>query len=267
MKPDKDVDDLLDRIEDLYAQDDLHAAGKELARARKLFPEDLSLQEWEAVLAAEDGRFEKALRILDRVLAQEPDRPFAARERADVLVELCRPAEALEQLTALIRRRSGKWDAPEEEADARFALGACLDRLGRIEEADAELKKASRLAPEDFPNRVRMPQREFEALVSRAIDSIPGEFRRFLKQVAIVVRDYPPSDAPSPTILGLYSGLPRTERTHEDRDHLDTVFVFKRNHELQCLGTSELSDEVRKTVIHEIAHHFGLGEDDMGDYA
>ncbi len=264
--PANELDDRLERIEDLYEKEDIRRARKELARAKKLFPGDLTLREWEAVFLADDELFEEALKILDGVLAAETDRPFAARERAIVLLELGQFPGAHDQLQTILDRRLID-GGPEEEAEVRFDLAGCLDRLGRSKEADVQFKKAARLAPEDFPVPPRMSESEFDALVGRALDSIPASFQPYLRQVAVTVLDYPPKDAPGPFILGLYSGLPRTERSHGDRDHLDTVFVFKRNHELLGLSPEELREEVRKTVVHEIAHHFGLGEDDMGEYA
>ena len=59
----------------------------------------------------------------------------------------------------------------------------------------------------------------------------------------------------------------QAERTHEVEDHLDQVFIFKRNLEIDFPDPDELREEIRKTVVHEIAHHFGMTDDEMGDYA
>jgi predicted Zn-dependent protease with MMP-like domain len=260
-----EIDEHLDRIEDLYEEGEIEAVVKAVARARRLFPEEPALAEWEAALARDDERFEEALRILDRVLAADPGRRFARRARGGVLLDLGRFEEALRELRALVRERG--WEHREEEAGLRYDLALALDRLGTPEEAEKEFRKAARIAPDDFPVPARMAQRDFEDLVAGAIDSIPPAFQPYLKQVTVLVRDYPDGEGVDPFALGLYLGVPRTERTQESRDHLDTVFVFKRSHELLGLDREELEEEVRKTVVHEIAHHFGLGEDDMGEYA
>jgi predicted Zn-dependent protease with MMP-like domain len=262
-----DVDTALDRIEALYEDEDFERARKELQRALKAFPDDLTLREWQAVFTADDGQLEKALSILDGVLSAEPDRAFAARERAAVLADLWRFDEARAQLEALLERGL-VGDDPLEEALARHDLGEILDRLGRPADADRQYRKAARLAPDDCPVPLRLPRDEFEHLVADAAASIPAALQPYLDQVSIRVADYPtPGRAPAPDILGLYDGLPRTERGHDDRGHLDTVHIFQRNHETLGLTLEELREEVRKTVIHEIAHHFGLGEEDMGEYA
>jgi predicted Zn-dependent protease with MMP-like domain len=164
-------------------------------------------------------------------------------------------------------QRRGRRAPPEERAGWLFDIGCCLDRLGRREEAEDAFARAEDSAPDDFPRPLRLDREEFDRLVDRALKSIPARFRRYLDQVAVQVRDYPGPEAPDPFVLGLYLGLPRTERSADDRDHLDTVLIYKRSHELDCLDLDELTEEVRKTVVHEIGHHFGLGEEDMGEYA
>jgi predicted Zn-dependent protease with MMP-like domain len=260
-----DLEEHLDRIEDLYEEGDLEALRKALAGARKLFPSEPAIAEWEATLAREEERFEESLRLLDGVLAAEPGRWFARRARAGVLIDLGRFEEALKVLRDLVRGRG--WDHREDEAGVRYDLGLVLDRLATPGDADKEFGRAARLAPDDFPQPSRLSQSEFEDLVARALDSIPPAFQTYLKQVSVIVRDYPEEAGVDPFILGLYLGVPRTERTQESKDHLDTVLVFKRSHELLGLDRDELEEEVRKTVVHEIAHHFGLGEEDMGEYA
>ena len=260
-----DLDEHLDRIEELYEDGDLKALRKALAGAKKLFPAEAAVAEWEATLARDEERCEVALRILDGVLAVEPRRWFARRARAGVLIDLGRFDEALKELRDLVRGRG--WDHREDEAGLRYDLGLALDRLGTTGEADKEFGRAARLAPDDFPEPSRLEASQFEEIVAAALDSIPPAFQPYLKQVSVIVRDYPDAAGVDPFILGLYLGVPRTERTQESKDHLDTVLVFKRSHELLGLDRDELEEEVRKTVVHEIAHHFGLGEDDMGEYA
>ena len=66
--------------------------------------------------------------------------------------------------------------------------------------------------------------------------------------------------------LGLYVGLPRTARGDADRDHLDRIVVYQRPHELQCPDADAIAEEVARTVVHEVAHHFGLEHGEMGEY-
>jgi predicted Zn-dependent protease with MMP-like domain len=183
------------------------------------------------------------------------------------LVEEGRFARALAAVEEILGGPGRRLLEPEEEAWLRFERGSCLDRAGREAEADAELARAAALAPEEFPLPLRLEAAAFDRLVAEALDSLPERFDPYLRQVVVAVRDYPARGDPDPHILGLYVGVPRTERGPGQEEHLDQVFIFKRNLELMVRDAAELREEIRKTVVHEIAHHFGLGEEDMGEYA
>ena len=65
-------------------------------------------------------------------------------------------------------------------------------------------------------------------------------------------------------LMGLYRGVDRTRRSVEDSGRLpDVIYIFQEDHELACDNRHQLVQEVRKTVLHEIGHHFGLSEDDL----
>ena len=257
------LDDVLDRIEDLYDAGKMDAARKELRRARRSHPEDLTLLEWEAAFANDEGRHGDALAVIEKVLAADPGRRFSLDEKVASLLGLGRFAEALAFLDARGPDNSG-------DAGHHYDRALCLDRVGRSDEADRAFAKAARLDPEQFPRPPRLSAKEFEAVVKDALDEIPDLLRRYLDNVIVHVEDYPRSPPLDPDIapdlLGLYVGVPRTDRVHEIRDHLDRILIFKRNLEIAFTARNELKEEIRKTVIHEIAHHFGFGEEDMGDF-
>ena len=260
------LDQHLERIRAAHEEGRFERAFKDLSRARKQFPDELDLVEWEAILLFDSGDPEAALESVEELLDADPEDAWARRFRTEMLVELGCFEEALEELDAL-EKDGWRGETGEEEAAFRLDRALCLDCLGRDAEADREFAEAERIDPEEYPRPLRLSQERFEELVSKAIESIPRELSPYLEQVMVVVRDRPGPDDPGPWILGLYSGVPRTERTQESRDNLDRIFIFKRNHETLGLDEEELEEEVRKTVIHEIAHHFGFGEEDMGDYA
>ena len=247
-------------LEALYEDGQYEKALKELQRARALYPENLTLLEWQAVFAADENRYLEALEMLDRVLAADPERPFALREKATVLQGLGRFEDSLE-----LFQRIG----PDGKKDTAyyFDTAICYDRLGRIKDADKNFAKAARIDPEGFTPPLRLSREEFEALVSKALEGIPREFRSYLENVTVVVEDYPRPTDPDPFILGLYEGIPRTERGEEHRDNPDRVTIFKRNLEVEFPEREVLEEEIRKTVIHEIAHHFGIEEENMGAFA
>jgi predicted Zn-dependent protease with MMP-like domain len=259
------LDAILDRLDDLDARDDDTALRAELARGLARFPEAAALREWQASLAIEDERFEEAAAILDGLLAEDEGNDWARRERAGVLIELGRFEAALADLRAFPRWFRRRLDAAER-ASIHFDLGLCLDRLGRTADADREFRQAARLDPGRYPMPPRLTAERFEALVAEALGAIPRRFHPYLEQVVVTVQDYPAADDPDPFLLGLYVGVPRHERTLASSDHLDHVVVFKRAHELLGLDPRALRDEVRRTVVHELAHHFGLGHDEMGEY-
>ena len=255
------LDDVLDRLETLDEAGDHDALRAALVQALERFPDTPELREWEASIAAGEEHFEDALAILDGLLASDPGRAWARGERAAVLLDLGRFAEALAALRTLPPE-----DDPVERAGVHHDLGLCLDRLGEPAAADAEFRCAALLAPDDFAIPLRFAEDRFETLVTEALDEVPEEFARHLDQVVVRVRDYPDLEDGDPFMLGLYLGVARPDRTLATEDHLDHIVVFKRSHEVRCADEADLREEVRRTVIHEIAHHFGIEHESMGDY-
>jgi predicted Zn-dependent protease with MMP-like domain len=101
---------------------------------------------------------------------------------------------------------------------------------------------------------------EFEELVEAAIDSLPRDLRDFMENVAVVVEDEPPPGLP---LLGLYQGVPLTRRTSGYAGvPPDKITIYRGPLERRAGGDPErLRAEVRHVVVHEIAHHFGIGDE------
>ena len=107
---------------------------------------------------------------------------------------------------------------------------------------------------------IDVPRGRFEELVSEALDSIPPELARLLSNCVVLVEDDVP--AGSPSLLGLYEGTPLTERGQWYSGVLpDRITVYRLPILRMCANDQDVVDEVRITVIHEIAHHFGIDED------
>ncbi len=105
-----------------------------------------------------------------------------------------------------------------------------------------------------------MEPAEFDALVERALDDIPDEIADLVNNVAVIVEAEPPAD--DPDLLGLYMGVALTERWGTGPVALpDQIFVFRGPLLRMCETPEELVREVRITVVHEIAHHFGIDDD------
>jgi predicted Zn-dependent protease with MMP-like domain len=115
---------------------------------------------------------------------------------------------------------------------------------------------------------MRLPRDAFERLVAHALDDVPAEFREKLENVEIVVEDSPsPEDlggrevAPGTLVLGLYRGVPLTRRSVFATNLFpDQIIIFQRPIERICRTPEEIVEQVRRTVLHEIAHHFGISE-------
>ena len=101
---------------------------------------------------------------------------------------------------------------------------------------------------------------EFEQLVDQALDTIPDEIAAFVRNVVVLVEEEPPAD--DPELLGLYEGVALTERDHGYGMELpDRILVFRGPLLDLCGSVDELVREIRITVVHEVAHHFGIEDD------
>jgi predicted Zn-dependent protease with MMP-like domain len=103
-------------------------------------------------------------------------------------------------------------------------------------------------------------QPDFEAWVEDAIESLPDDLRAAMSNVAIVVQDEPPPGQP---LLGLYEGVPLTRRgTYYAGALPDRITIYQGPLERLYGGDPDrLEAEVRRVVLHEIAHHFGISDD------
>jgi predicted Zn-dependent protease with MMP-like domain len=110
--------------------------------------------------------------------------------------------------------------------------------------------------------------RRFEDLVEEALAAIPMPFAAALDEVAIVIEDEPTADqlrdnelGPDDTLYGLYEGVARTEYGAEWIAVPNRISLFRLPLEADFADPDELSDEVRLTVIHELAHHLGIDDE------
>jgi len=122
---------------------------------------------------------------------------------------------------------------------------------------------------------LRLTEVEFEALVVDVLDGLPAQILDMLDNVDVVIETWPSRAQldeaelePGGTLLGLYEGVPLTAR---DGGYFlvppDKITIFKGPIERMCRTRDEVATQVRVTVIHEIAHHFGIGEqrlDELG---
>jgi predicted Zn-dependent protease with MMP-like domain len=111
--------------------------------------------------------------------------------------------------------------------------------------------------------------RDFEALVAEALDSLPPDIQEKLENVEVIV-EWRPSPAksrrlglhPGQSLFGLYEGVPQTKRTSNYGLVLpDKITIFQQPIEAYCRSDEQIKRLVRRTVLHELAHHFGISDD------
>jgi predicted Zn-dependent protease with MMP-like domain len=107
---------------------------------------------------------------------------------------------------------------------------------------------------------IDMTVERFEALVVASLDGVPVELSRLVDNCVVLVEDEPPEDEPD--LLGLYDGTPLTERDSSYSLVLpDRITIFRRPLLEMCDDAEEVVEQVRITVVHEIAHHFGIDDE------
>lgn len=120
---------------------------------------------------------------------------------------------------------------------------------------------------------MRLTDEAFETLVIDVLDGLPELILTKMENVDVVIEDWPSPDQMEEagldeggTLYGLYEGVPLTAR---DSGYFliapDKITIFKRPIESTCDSRDEIAEQVRITVIHEIAHHFGIGEERLAE--
>jgi predicted Zn-dependent protease with MMP-like domain len=104
---------------------------------------------------------------------------------------------------------------------------------------------------------ISVSQERFEEMVADALDTLPPGLARMMRNVAVVVED-----GTDPHLLGLYHGVPLTERTsHYSAVLPDKITIYRLAICARCDTEDEVVEEVRTTVVHEVGHHFGIDDD------
>ena len=120
---------------------------------------------------------------------------------------------------------------------------------------------------------MRLSQEDFDDLVEEALAGLPEEFSRHMENVIVEVQRRASRKLldelgmhPGETLLGYYDGVPLTEKSVEAIVELpERILIFKEPIESGCRTRQEIIREIRKTVLHEIGHHFGMDEEDLDD--
>jgi|SRR5450755_1256977 predicted Zn-dependent protease with MMP-like domain len=118
-----------------------------------------------------------------------------------------------------------------------------------------------------------MTREQFAKVVEEALDSLPQEFRSRIRNVAVLVEDRPPgqrswpqSGRPRELLLGVFHGVPTTKKSIFDLPTgPDHIVLYQKNIEAVCCSETEVREQIRLTVIHELGHYFGLDENQLKD--
>lgn len=108
---------------------------------------------------------------------------------------------------------------------------------------------------------------DFESLVTDALDGLPAALAERMSNVEVTIEDVPGVEAgkfsdDGDNLLGLYHGIPLTDRSEAYSGVLpDRITLYKNNLERRATTKENLREAVRRTVIHEVAHHFGIDDD------
>ena len=110
----------------------------------------------------------------------------------------------------------------------------------------------------------------FEELVGQALESLPEELARRIDNVEIVVEDEPPEEVlhdlpPGDVVFGYYHGIPLIERGHYDWVLPDKISIYEGPITRSFRSPDAIREEVRRTVIHEVAHHFGIDDNRLDE--
>ena len=116
------------------------------------------------------------------------------------------------------------------------------------------------------PTAKTMDQKRFDGLVEDALEHLPEKFRQKLGNIAIIVEDLPPGEMETGgLLLGLFHGVPCTEKSTFWTSPPDRVYLYQKNIEAICRSDEEIRRQIRETLFHELGHYFGMTESELRD--
>jgi tetratricopeptide (TPR) repeat protein len=253
-----------------YDEIGLEYARRGERRARRRHPELLEQLLLLQGMALNDlGRASEALPKLDEALERDSTDLDARYERGVSLFELCRFAEAKSELTLVLV-------SLPDDAYAHHQLGLTLERLGDAKGAERELKRATELDAQAFPAPFGVAPVEFARMVQHAVEALPVDLKKDLKQARVSVQDLPEiadltvDDPPlSPTILGLFRGEPLSAADggfaagRGPGEEPRAIVLYRRNLIRVAHSQEDLERQVRITLWHELGHLHGADDDEL----
>ena len=155
----------------------------------------------------------------------------------------------------------------DDRADIHHLLGTACEDMGDRAGMVAEWLETRRLDAEGDDDARERGSAELARVVQDALDELPPEVQDRLRNVPLIADDRPSEemvrDGVDPRILGLFHGLPMPNESTLGPAYADTIHLFARNIERVSDDEGELREQIRVTVLHETAHYFGFGEDEL----
>ena len=232
-----------------------------LARRKRNVPLAADLAVLESQALNDLGRSDEALERVDAALRIAPGRGDALHEKGVALFDLSRFAEA----KTAFQKALG---IQPDDAYTHQMLGLTLEQLGDQNAADAELRRAIQLAPNELSMPVLIAVPDFRKEIDAVIATLPADRRAHVQAIKVEIADLPdPADLKAvtppfpPTILGLYRGP--VGRAPSPGDEPPSIVLYRKNLARAVKTRTELTEQIRDTLLHEIGHLEGLDEDDL----
>ncbi len=244
------------------AQRGSRQAGKRRKRNPPLVA-DLAVLEAQAL--TDLGRSDEALQRVEAALRIAPGRGDALHEKGVALFDLSKFAEAKGALQKAL-------GIQPDDAYTHQMLGLTLEQLGDTKGADTEMARALELAPNELSKPVLISVPDFKKEVDAVVSTLAPERRSRVRSIKIEIADLPdPVDLAAvtppfpPTILGLYRGPVGHAATlpPQPGEEPVSIVLYRKNLARAVKTRSELSEQIRDTLLHEIGHLEGLDEDDL----
>ncbi|HEX2687100.1 MAG TPA: metallopeptidase family protein [Kofleriaceae bacterium] len=235
------------------------------ARRRRNPPLVADLAVLEAQALNDLGRSDEALARVTAALRIAPGRGDALHEKGVALFDLSRFTDAKAVLQKALGIQPG-------DAYTHQMLGLTLEQLGDAKAADAEFARALEIAPNEIATPILVPVVEFQKEIDDVVATLPADRKARVRAIKIEVADLPdPVDLAAvtppfpPTILGLYRGPVghAAELPPQPGDDPVSIVLYRKNLARAVRSRTELSEQIRDTLLHEIGHLEGLDEDDL----
>jgi predicted Zn-dependent protease with MMP-like domain len=254
-----DLDAQLERADAALEEEDHRAAlriAADVARsAAKGSREAVAAQVMRAEALRGMERFKDAEKAAAQACAADAEDPAAWFERGVAAYRLGRFADAVAWLEEAVTIDS-------EDAHSWNALGRARLWVDDKPGAKDAFRRAASLDAEHFVVPLRIAAIEFDRIAAEAWKTIPQTFKDRMDNTIVAVEPLPDEedveDGTDPDLLGIYSGA-----TVLGDDFPERIVLYQHNHENVCPTLGELVEEIRRTILHEVGHHFGMDHDEL----